>query len=74
MGIPLSASERDYGSYRVRAFDTTLVVQGENYPSTWYVELTDTLGIQQIVAIDKTRGLVLFQHRDQYRWERVLNP
>jgi len=72
--IPSGEFDHDWGNLRFRAFDTSIVVQGESYPNTWYVEETDTFGIRQIVAIDKTHGLVLFQHRDAYRWERVLNP
>jgi hypothetical protein len=74
MDFSLYISDVSYGGVRFRALDTSIVVQGESYPNTWYVEETDTFGIRQIVAIDKTHGLVLFQHRDEYRWERVLNP
>ncbi len=66
----------DYNSpsFIVHNKDTTLTIQGHDYVNCWSSIRWDSLGFHQFVAVDMTYGLVVFQYRDEYRWERVLNP
>lgn len=54
--------------------DSTLNLRGYEFTHCHYYQQTDSVGVKQELALSPEYGIVLFSYRDQYRWERVLNP
>jgi hypothetical protein len=72
--VSYSIGNYDGPNYTYRNGDTTLTIQGHQYANCWASLYKDSTGLRHFIAFDLTYGLVAFQYRDQYRWERVLNP
>jgi len=74
--MDVSFSTSGYYSYPVqtRTLDTSLFLQGFEFQHCRHFKQVDSLGFSQELALSPDYGLVLFAFRDQYRWERVLNP
>jgi hypothetical protein len=64
----------DGPDYAYHQGDTVITIQGQQYSNCWGSTYSDSLGFRHFFAVDMTYGLVVFQYRDEYRWERVLNP
>jgi hypothetical protein len=74
--LDVSFSTTGYYSYPVqtRTADTSLFLQGFEFQHCRHFKQVDSLGFRQELALSPEFGLVLFAFRDEYRWERVLNP